>query len=316
MNPLTLRSARVDAALLAEVVAGLSAPHKRLPCKLFYDDAGAALFERICRLPEYYPTRTELSILRTHGAAMARWIGAGARVVEFGSGSGEKTRVLLDQLDTPSEYVPIDIVQPQLGKFARSLGAAFPAIAVRPVCADYTHGIELPHTRARTIVFFPGSTVGNFEPAEALAFLRNAARLAGKGGGLLIGVDLRKARATLERAYNDAAGVTAAFNLNMLSHINRVCAGDFDPAQFEHRAVYNEKDHRIEMYLVSRVHQRVRVGAKRIGFAAGEAVLTEYSYKYDVASFQSLGVRAGFTPRAVWTDAALRFSVHAFDASC
>jgi dimethylhistidine N-methyltransferase len=312
----------IDSALLTEVAAGLLKPNKTLPCKLFYDERGAQLFERICTLPEYYPTRTELQILRTHGRDMAAWIGSAARVVEFGSGSGEKTRVLLTHAREVTEYVPIDIAHSQLLAFARDLGRTLPWLHVRPVCADYTRELTLPASArpvARTVVFFPGSTIGNFEPADARAFLRNAAAICGRGGGLLIGVDLRKDRATLERAYNDAQGITAAFNLNLLTHINRVCDADFDVSAFAHRAIYDEARGRIEMHLVSRAPQLVTLARSlprptRVRFAAGEVMLTEYSYKYDITGFQSLARQAGFAPAAVWTDPNHRFSVHAFDA--
>lgn len=317
----TARAHRIDSALLTEVAAGLLGPRKLLPCKLFYDERGAQLFERICTLPEYYPTRTELQILRTHGSELAAWIGRAARIVEFGSGSGEKTRVLLDRANDVSEYVPIDIAQSQLLAFARDLGRSLPWLRVRPVCGDYTRELTLPASAqpcTRTVIFFPGSTIGNFEPAEAQAFLRNAATICGPGGGLLIGVDLRKDRTTLERAYNDAQGITAAFNLNILTHVNRVCDADFEVGEFAHRAIYDEARGRIEMHLVSRAQQVVTLARStprptRIELAAGEAILTEYSYKYDVAGFQSLAARAGFARAAVWTDPNQRFSVHAFD---
>lgn len=317
----TLRAHSIDTALFTEVAAGLLKPRKTLPCKLFYDEQGAALFERICTLPEYYPTRTELQILRTHGSEMAAWIGRAARIVEFGSGSGEKTRVLLTHADDVTEYVPVDIAQSQLLAFARALGRNLPWLHVRPVCGDYTRELTLPAPArpcARTVVFFPGSTIGNFEPAEARAFLRNAATICGRGGGLLIGVDLRKDRTTLECAYNDAQGITAAFNLNMLTHINRVCDADFDVSAFAHRAIYDEARGRIEMHLMSRRQQVVTLARStprptRIHFAAAEAILTEYSYKYDISDFQALAAQARFAPAAVWTDPHRRFSVHAFD---
>lgn len=311
----------LDPALFTEVMAGLRQKEKQLPCKLFYDEAGAVLFERICTLPEYYPTRTELEILRTRGPEMAAWIGPRARIIEFGSGSGGKTRVLLGHLTDATEYVPIDISESQLLAFTGALEISMPGLRVRPVCADYTQALQLPGAEEqfeRTIVFFPGSTVGNFEPAQAAAFLRNAAKVCGAGGGLLIGIDLRKERVVLEHAYNDAAGVTAAFNLNMLTHINRICDADFDIGSFVHRAIYDEARGRIEMHLVSCKRQWVTLAqdsmrAQRVPFAAGEHILTEYSYKYDIIGFQELARAAGFTPHAVWTDAKNLFSVHAFD---
>ena len=324
MNVSTARLAHgIDIAAFTEVTAALSRPQKRLPCKYFYDEKGAQLFEEICRLPEYYPTRTELQILRANAAAISTWIGPHARIVEFGSGSGEKTRLLLRELSDVAEYVPVDISGAQLQSFAHDLEATFPKLSVRPVCADYTHAFHLPHCLTecgRTIVFFPGSTIGNFTPTEARDFMQNAAHIAGPHGGLLIGVDLRKDRGTLERAYNDSAGVTAEFNLNILAHINRICDADFDIDAFEHRAVYDEARGRIEMHLISRTAQRVTLGRTlrrpvTVGFAPGEVIVTEYSDKYDVVGFQEIAVKAGFTPAMVWTDPHHRFSVQAFDVS-
>jgi L-histidine Nalpha-methyltransferase len=314
VNPRTLERGTRNSGIVAEVLAGLQRTRKQLPPKLFYDDAGAVLFERICTLPEYYPTRTELGILHAHAHAMAKWVGPHARIIEFGSGSGDKTRVLLENLDSPSEYIPIDIAADQLRALAHDLARALPRLQVTAIHQDYTKPIVLPPSSSRSIVFFPGSTIGNFEPAEARAFLERAARLVGNGGGLLVGVDLRKDKTTLERAYNDAAGVTAEFNLNMLSHINRICDADFDTSRFEHYAPYNEERGRIEMYLVSRAAQVVTVAGVRIPFEPNESILTEYSYKYDIRGFQELAGEAGFTPAGVWTDSARWFSVQAFDA--
>ena len=324
MNVSTARTSQgIDVAAFTEVTAGLSHLQKRLPCKYFYDEKGAQLFEDICKLPEYYPTRTELQILRANAAAIATWVGPRARIVEFGSGSGEKTRVLLRELEDVAEYVPVDISGEQLRAFADDLAETFPRLSVRPVCADYTHAFRLRQCRtecSRTIVFFPGSTIGNFTPAEARDFLKNAAHIAGPKGGLLIGVALRKDRDTLERAYNDSAGVTAEFNLNILAHINRICDADFDIDAFEHRAVYDQARGRIEMHLISRAAQRVTLGRGlrrpvTINFKPGEVIVTEYSYKYDVSGFQEIAEKAGFTPAMVWTDPHHRFSVQAFDVS-
>jgi dimethylhistidine N-methyltransferase len=311
-----------DARLAAEALRGLRATPKRLPSKLLYDERGAALFEAITALPEYYPTRTEIAILRQHAPAIARWIGPGARVVEFGSGRGEKARLLLSALTDPAEYVPVDIAEPQLLHLAESLRADFPGLAVQPVSADFTQQPELPAPevagRGRTIVFFPGSTIGNFEPAEAGTFLRYAAHVAGPGGGLLIGADLQKDIAVLERAYDDAAGVTAAFDLNVLQHVNRLLGADFDPESFRHRALYDPDAGRIEMHLVSTTPQRVRLrppgGAEvEIDFAAGEPIVTEYSYKYTPDGFAALAGSAGFVVRQRWSDDAGWFGVFAFD---
>ena len=296
----------------SDVLAGLSRPQKTLPCKYFYDERGSALFERICELDEYYPTRTELAILQAHVGEMAERIGARCLLVEYGSGSSRKTRLLLDRLRQPAAYVPIDISSDALRASARALAAAYPDLEVLPVCADYTEPLELPRpTRrpARRGVFFPGSTIGNFTPPEAQRFLGRMARVAGPGGAILIGVDLRKDRAVLELAYDDALGVTAAFNKNLLVRINRELGGDFDPARFRHLARWNAGDGRVEMHLVSEVEQRVRVAGSRIRVAAGETIHTENSYKYDLVQFSVLAAQAGLAVRCVWTDPAALFSV-------
>lgn len=310
-----------DAALFDEVIAKLRRSPRMLPTKLFYDARGAALFEQITTLPEYYPTRVESEILRAHGTDIAAWVGADAQVIEFGSGSGEKTRLLLEQLETPAEYLPIDIAASQLQAFASSLRAEFPGLQVHPIVADYTRGLRMPASPdapGRTVVFFPGSTIGNFEPDEARAFLRRAAQLAGSGAGLLIGVDLKKDVAILERAYNDAAGVTAAFNLNILQHVNRLFAGTFDVSAFRHHAFYSAEHGRVEMHLISVPAQRVTLTAQdgrreTIELDAGEHIVTEYSYKYSVEEFVALADAAGFTWRRTWTDGARMFAELAFD---
>ena len=310
-----------DAALFDEVVTALRRSPRMLPTKLFYDARGAALFERITRLSEYYPTDAETEILRAHGRDIADWVGPDAHIIEFGSGSGEKTRLLLEQLASPAEYLPIDIAAAQLHAFAASLRAAFPALAVRPIVADYTRGLRVPpppHTSGRTVVFFPGSTIGNFEPPDARSFLRSAAQLAGGGAGLIIGVDLKKDVAILERAYNDSAGITAAFNLNILQHVNRRFSGTFDPAAFRHHAFYNSEHGRIEMHLVSTAAQRVTLTAadgrqEIVELAAGESIVTEYSYKYTMEEFVALADAAGFSWQRTWTDAARMFAEMAFD---
>jgi dimethylhistidine N-methyltransferase len=295
-----------------EVVAGLRRTPKSIPCKFFYDAAGSALFEAICDLPEYYPTRTETGILERHLPAIAARLGRGCLAIEYGSGSGAKTRLLLDHLPAPAGYLPIDISREQLMRSAAELAMAYPGLDVLPVCADYTLPLDLPpwpRPVSRRVVFYPGSTIGNFHPAEAEAFLAGIARVCGRGGGLLIGVDLEKDRPTVERAYNDADGVTAAFNLNLLARVNRELEADFDLDAFDHRAPYNAAAGRIEMHLVSRKAQRARVGAERFQFAAGEAIVTEYSYKYDLVHFAALARRAGFDVKAVWTDPRQWFSV-------
>ena len=318
MSPVLLVAEERGTDLLEEVLAGLRRRQKRLPCKLFYDEAGARLFERICGLREYYPTRTEITILRAHRRAIAEWIGPGARIVEFGSGSGEKTRILLHGLERPSEYVPIDIAHSQILTLSRCLAHELPGLQINPVCADYSKGLRLAASAARTVVFIPGSTIGNFEPHEAIAFLRNAAAIAGPGGGLLIGVDLRKERTVLERAYNDTQGVTAGFNRNILRHVNRVCDADFDPAAFGHYAFYDESHGRIEMHLTCSEDQIVTVGRghaleTRVTIRRTETILTEYSYKYEIDGFHALTQCAGFGVTAVWQDRGRLFSLHALE---
>ena len=306
--------------LRGEVVTGLEQTPKTLPCRLLYDQTGAELFERICSLPEYYPTRTEIGILRDNMGGIHEAIGPSARIVEFGSGSAVKTRLLLDGLGA-SEYVPIDIARAQLQTAAEDIARAYPSLHVLPVCADYTKALSLPPARAdveRTVIFFPGSTIGNFEPLAAQRFLAAAARTAGPGGGLLIGVDLEKDVARLEPAYNDARGVTAEFNLNILTRLNRELGCDFDTANFQHRAIYNTEKHRIEMHLVSNRDQTVTIPAtankpsRTIHFSAGESIVTEHSYKYSIQSFSMIGQAAGWKIGRVWTDADQLFALFWF----
>jgi dimethylhistidine N-methyltransferase len=298
--------------LRAEVLAGLLAEPKHLPCKFFYDERGAELFEAICALDEYYPTRTELAIMERHGAEMARRMGARCRVVEYGSGSGRKTRILLDLLAEPAAYVPIDIARKQLLATARELDREYPDLLVQPVCADYALDLRLPPCPGRverTVVYFPGSTIGNFAPPDAVAFLERVARIVGRRGGLLIGVDLPKDRALLEPAYDDALGVTAAFNLNLLARINRELGADFDLAGFKHIAFWDADESRIVMQLESLAAQRVSLGGRRFALRAGERITTEYSYKYGLAPFAAIAAQAGFEVEQVWRDERGWFSV-------
>ncbi len=316
--PLSLGRSSGAAQFREDVWAGLAQPQKSLPCKYFYDARGSALFEAICDLPEYYPTRTELSIMEAHAAAMAERLGPQCLLVEYGSGSSRKTRLLLDRLRDPAGYVPIDISPAALTDSTRAVAARYPALEVLPVCADYTAPFEVPHPRGpvrRRGVYFPGSTIGNFTPPQAQRFLARMARVAGDAGVLLIGVDLRKDRATLESAYDDAAGVTAAFNRNLLVRINRELGGDFDLANFVHRARWDEAAGRVEMHLVARAPQTVRVAGRAFPFAAGETIHTENSYKYDVAHFAALSAGVGLVVREVWTDPEQRFSVQLLAAS-
>lgn len=295
----------------ADVLHGLRQARKQVPCKYFYDQRGSQLFDQICALPEYYPTRTELAIMARHAAEIAEAMGPRCRIVEYGSGSSTKTRVLLDDAQDPCSYVPLDISREHLLDAAARLAARYPALNILPVCADYTSRFTLPDgdAAARTIIYFPGSTIGNFEPHDARAFLQAAAERAGPGGGLLIGVDLKKDPATLHAAYNDSAGVTAAFNLNLLERINRELDGDFRLDQFDHYAFYNPRLGRIEMHLVSRRMQTVTVGDQRFDFREGEAIFTESSYKYTLDQFASLASASGWNVEKVWTDERRLFSV-------
>jgi len=311
-KPDTVTAAAVD-AMRDDVLAGLGrADRKELPCKYFYDEPGSALFEEICTLEEYYPTRSELAIMQEHVSAMARAIGPRALLVELGAGSGLKTRILLRALDRPAAYVPIDISEAHLRQTAGALEDEFPELEVLPVAADYTRSLEIPAPSsavARTVVYFPGSTVGNLHHGEAEAFLGRIREWCGPDGGLLIGVDRKKDRTVLERAYDDSRGVTAAFNLNLLRRLNAELGADFDLERFRHRAVYNETAGRIEMHLVSEKAQEVRIAGTTIAFDRGETVLTECSYKYHPEEFTALAGRAGFSPGPVWTDARRWFCV-------
>jgi dimethylhistidine N-methyltransferase len=310
---LRYETTEIEPPFARDVVSGLTARPKRLPPKYFYDEAGAQLFEEITALPEYYPTRCELAILRERAADIARFFPEGSALVEFGSGSSRKVRILLAAAPTIAAYVPVDISSEMLSQEAEALRRDHPQLAVLPVEADFTQPFVLPAavaSRART-GFFPGSTIGNFEPHEACAFLRHAGRMLGGGAGLIIGVDLVKEASILHAAYNDAAGVTAKFNLNLLARINRELDGDFDLASFSHKAFYNSVRQRIEMHLVSKQRQKVKVAGRVIEFRAGETIHTENSYKYTLETFGALARGSGWTPMSVWTDAGGNFSIHA-----
>ncbi len=302
-----------DAAqFLADVVAGLSASPKTLPCMYFYDERGSKLFDDICGLDEYYLTRAEDEIIKRHAQEMADQIGPGVMLVEYGSGSSTKTRALLDRLAEPVAYVPVDISREHLRQTATRLSAAYPHIEMLPVCADFTEPFALPTARCKpthSAVFFPGSTIGNFQPQEARAMLVHLAAMCGTGGGLLIGIDLQKDVRTIEAAYNDARGVTAEFNRNLLRRINRELDGDFDVPAFRHRAVYDPRLGRVELSLVSDRPQTVTVGEHAFDFAADEPILTEYSHKYTVEGFAGMAAEAGLTLRRTWTDARGQFAV-------
>jgi L-histidine Nalpha-methyltransferase len=295
------------------VLNGLGRAQKAIPCKFFYDARGSALFEEICRLPEYYPTRTEIAILEENSGDIAAQMGAHCRLIEFGSGASQKVRILLRVLEKPAAYVPVDISREHLRDAATSLAEDFPSVPVVAVCADYTRPFPLPPlpgAKGKRVGFFPGSTIGNFEPDAAVAFLANYARILGPGGEMLIGVDLKKDPEILDAAYDDRAGVTAAFNLNLLERINRELDGDLDLDQFEHVAFYNRTEGRVEIYIRSLADQAAQIAGSRFYFGRGELIHTEYSYKYTVKEFRALAARAGFRPVDTWTDPAALFSVH------
>jgi len=294
-----------------DVIAGLSLPQKALPPKYFYDAAGSRLFERICRLREYYLTRAELALTRAHIGAIARFAGKGSILLEYGSGESLKTRLLLRAM-RPAVYMPVDISGEALRRAAAKLSREFPDLRIAAVAGDFSRPLELPGFRGRDrrVVYFPGSTIGNLSPGEAQAFLRMTRGQVGPRGAMLVGVDLKKDAGVLHAAYNDSRGVTAAFNLNLLSRINRELGGDFDLRRFAHYAFYNAPLGRIEMHLVSLAAQSVNVGQHRFGFAAGESIHTENSCKYSIAEFQALAAQAGFRGAKVWTDRRGLFSLH------
>ncbi len=302
-------------AFAADVITGLSAQRKRVPPKYFYDEKGSELFERITEQPEYYPTRCEMSILREQGADIAKLIAPGAALTEFGSGSNQKARILLAAAPQLAVYVPVDICGPMVEQEAAELAPDFPALKVLPVAADFTQTFALPQEAADAparVGFFPGSTIGNLEPHEAASFLRNAAKTLGSGARMIIGADLVKDSETLNAAYNDAAGFTEKFNLNLLTRINRELGGTFDLSTFEHHAFYNRERQRIEMHLASTRRQKVKAAGETFEFRAGETIHTENSYKHTPDSLAALARGVGWEPAGVWTDAERRFSIQAF----
>jgi dimethylhistidine N-methyltransferase len=299
----------------ADVLEGLQKPAKTLPCKYFYDARGSRLFEEICALAEYYPTRTELAILKRHVTEMAALLGPRCLLIEFGSGAGTKTRLLLDHLSDPAAYVPVDISRDSLRRSARLLAIRYPNLAVHPLCVDFAASFSLPElgiAANRRVVYFPGSTIGNFGPDDAKGLLTRIAQLCGSGGGLLIGADLKKDLDILLPAYNDSRGVTAAFNLNLLARINRELGAGFHIEHFRHEAIYNKDHGRIEMNLICDQTQTVHLGQTRISFRRGERICTEHSYKYDVEELPALAAKAGFRPRQMWMDERRWFSVQYF----
>lgn len=297
------------------VLNGLSGEPKTLPCKFFYDAHGAELFERITAVPEYYLTRTELGILEARAGEIAAHIGPNARLIELGSGALRKVRILLAALDSPAAYVPVDISREQLKAAGEQLAGDFPDLPVVAVCADYTRPFRLPPLPGKPgkrVGFFPGSTIGNFEPEGVVAFLKNCAALLGPGGEIVIGVDIKKDPAILNAAYNDTARTNAAFNLNLLERINRELDGDLKLDQFEHVAFYSEAKGRVELYVKSLTEQRARIAGRDFTFARDEMIHTENSYKYSIAEFRTLAAQAGFRPVDAWTDRSELFSVHYF----
>ena len=298
-------------SLREEVHGGLARQPKAIPPKFFYDQRGSQLFDRICEQPEYYPTRTEIGILQRNARQIADLAGRGALLIELGSGASKKVRLLLEALQ-PAAYLGIDISRDFLRASTERLARDYPWLEVHAACADFSSGLSLPHCPAswRRLAFYPGSSIGNFEPHEAAEFLRGVRAVLGADGALLIGVDLKKDKALLDAAYNDTQGVTAAFNLNLLHRIRDELVSDIDPAAFEHRAFYDPVLGRVEMHLVSRGPQSVQIEDRVYRFDAGETIHTECSYKYSVDEFQDLARQAGYQPVAVWTDEHELFSVH------
>lgn len=299
----------------ADVVGGLSLKQKSIPSKYLYDQRGSQLFDEICELPKYYPTRTEIGIMQRSGAQMADAISSRALVLEYGSGSSIKTHLLLQHLDDPVGYVPIDISREHLIAAAERVAEDFPVLEVIPVCADYTRDFPVPdpsRTPSRRVVYFPGSTIGNFTPDRVASFLHHISETA---DALLIGVDLIKEISVLEAAYDDEQGVTAAFNLNLLHRINRELGGDFDPGSFQHRAVFNRDASRIEMHLVSRKKQTVSVAGRPFTFEQGESICTEYSYKYEINDFAQIARGAKLDLQALWTDEQSYFSIQLYSSA-
>jgi dimethylhistidine N-methyltransferase len=297
--------------LLAEILAGLTSKPKYLYPKFFYDERGSLLFDQICELPEYYLTRTETAILAERAPAFIRALGPGLRLIEPGSGSSAKTRILLDAMRPPASYVCVDISRSHLMAAARALAERYPAIEILPVCADFTQPFEIPvgtEPVRSTLVFFPGSTIGNFDRSEAVTLLGMMRKLAGVEGRVLVGADLRKSPRVLEAAYNDAAGITAEFNLNLLARLNHEFGADFDLGAFMHRAPWIEAESRIEMHLVSTRRQTAHLGGVEIAFEEGESIWTESCHKYDRAQFAAMALDARLGVEAVWTDKEERFS--------
>jgi L-histidine N-alpha-methyltransferase len=298
-------------SLREDVVAGLSLPQKALPPKYFYDARGSQLFEKICRLPEYYLTRAELSLTREHISSIARFAGKGCELLEYGSGESLKTRLLIRAL-RPKAYLPVDISSSALERAAARLSREFPWLRIAPVPADFSRPFDLPAAKSPRVAYFPGSTIGNLTPEEAHAFLAHSRAQAGR---MLIGTDLKKDANVLHAAYNDSRGVTAAFNLNLLARINRELGADFDLRRFSHYAFYNAPCGRIEMHLISLLKQTIRIGRHRFGFERGESIHTENSYKYSIEGWRTLAGNAGFEAERCWTDRGGLFALHGLSSS-
>jgi len=300
-----------------DVLQGLRKPQKSIPSKYFYDEQGSRLFEQITELDEYYPTRTELNIMEKNLPEIVTLLGEKAILIELGSGSSRKTRLLLDEIPGLAGYVPVDISEEYLTKVSQTLRKEYPDLLIQPVCADYTNSLMIPDLRdshRHYVLFYPGSTIGNFRPQKARKFLQNIAKLLNPGEGMLIGVDLVKDKEVIEAAYNDSKGVTAAFNKNLLLRLNRELGADFNPDHFSHSAFFNEKESRIEMHLISDRDQTVRVGEELFNFKEGESIHTENSYKYSLNKFREL-VQPWFTVKRVWTDKDDYFSVQYLEKS-
>ncbi len=298
---------------IEEILKGLRKRQKELPTKYFYDARGSKLFDQICELDAYYLTRTEIAILKKHIEEIAELVEPRSVIIEFGSGSSAKTRILLDHLKDVAAYMPVDIASEQLQQTVESLRSEYPEVEIAAVNVDYTKSFELPQlskTASSRLAFFPGSTIGNFYPQEAVTFVDNVGQVVGSGGGFLIGVDLQKDPAVLDRAYNDRESITAAFNLNMLAHINKAVGANFDLDKFSHYAFYNCAEGRIEMHLISASDQTVEIGGNQVFIQAGETILTEVSYKYTLESFAALSAQAGFETRKIWLDSKEYFSLH------
>ena len=298
--------------LLEITQRGLALKPKRLPSWLFYDERGSALFDDICEQPEYYLTRCEIALMTEHSESIADTLGSEVRLVEYGSGNARKTRMLLQHLHAPVAYVPVEISPEPLRQSVERLASEFPQLPLQPLCADFSKPLRLPippRAPRRTVVYFPGSTIGNFESREAAVLLRKMRNEMGDAGGILIGVDLKKDSAVIEAAYNDRAGVTAAFTLNMLTRLNREIGSNFVLSAFSHRAHYNPMAGRIETHIVSHREQQVKIGRANVAFRADEVIQVEYSCKYSLADFAALAAKAGLAVLRVWTDAEQMFSV-------